>query len=262
MILLIVIMLLIVPQAFGQSQDATQALHNAESIITEMKDAGFSVSLPSDIVLEMRQLTSEKRSLTSPDYSDVIEREKRIEKIRDIALEARDQQTSFQKKLAEVGGANVTEAKAIFEEANKEFYDERYEKAIVLIDRAHEKLSEYQSASTRLKALYESASVGISTLIADNLPYIVVFAIVCGLAGPAAWRKLRINTLSSDIENLKIERGILEGLVKGIQSEYFEKMTLPENTYYLRLRKFTEMIRDIDSRLPLKKEELERALKR
>ncbi|MBI5355342.1 MAG: hypothetical protein HZB68_02695, partial [Candidatus Aenigmarchaeota archaeon] len=192
-----------------------------------------------------------------------IELQEDVHHLRDMAFEARDQQVAFQKKLAQVeGDANITEAMAIYGEARKEFYDERYGDSIKLIDKAHERLSESQSASTRLKALYESASVGLVALIYNNLLLIAAFAATAAAAGPVAWKKIRINALSSEIENLKIERGILEGLVKEIQTDYFEKMTLPENTYYLRLRKFTEMIRDIDSRLPLVKEELDKESKR
>jgi len=253
--------------AFAQAVgEAEEAVRDAEIVVKEMKELGFSTSLPSDIILEMKQLVSEKKSLADRggkvDYSDVIGKGRRVSEIMELALQARDEQAAFEKNLMVVEkDIDVTEASVFLNDAKKEIYDERYGMAIGLIDKAYEKLSESQSTSTRLKAFYEATSQSIGSFILSNWHLILAFILVSSAGVPVVWKKMRINALSAELENLKVERGILGGLIKSIQSEYFEKMTLSDNTYYLRLKKFTEMIRDIDSRIPLVKEELGRVSK-
>jgi hypothetical protein len=63
--------------------------------------------------------------------------------------------------------------------------------------------------------------------------------------------------LNKKLEHLYLRRTTLKKLIAKTQKEFFEKGTIDETTYHIRLNKYGEIIRDINRQIPLVKEELE-----
>ena len=60
------------------------------------------------------------------------------------------------------------------------------------------------------------------------------------------------------IKKLGIEERVLKELIAKTQKDYFEKGTVSEGNYNIKMKKFSELIRDIHREVPLLKEELEK----
>ena len=63
------------------------------------------------------------------------------------------------------------------------------------------------------------------------------------------------------MERLFIRRKTLKGLIKEAQQDYFGTGSLSEGSYNIKVKKYAEMVRDIDRQIPLLKEQLARLRK-
>lgn len=241
----------------SESERAKNSLDNMESIIKEMDDSGFQIERINDTlkdakaVYEAQQLREERGQKTN--YETVFTREEEAKKLRDDAFEAEDEIFSLQQSLEplEDRDINVSEAESLINDIKQEVADERYGDALEIVPKARDKISELESESSQANVIYQATKNSIAEFFRENyLPIVIVVGSLILLY--LIFRKqIKKFFLRKKLKKLRTERKTVQNLVKKAQNDYFKKGIIPEEIYNIRAKKYGEMIRDIDRRIPM-----------
>jgi len=236
-----------------EGKEAYDALQKAAGYMQEMASAGFSVIKVNDTITDATNLYNANLALEektgAADYSSVIDKVASIEGIKSDAFETYDELTALESKLKESAkNTNMSEAETIFEEAKKEFYDERYAQSSVLIETCYKKIIETEATSSRIRALYEASTKTLAGFFQRNGPTILIVLAVLLILFAIFKKRIYTHFIKRNIQRLGLEKEILGDLIKKAQTEYFQKATISEATYRVRINKFGELIRDINRR--------------
>jgi hypothetical protein len=109
---------------------------------------------------------------------------------------------------------------------------------------------------------YETTSRGFKTFIIKNWKSLSIFAAVIILGFIFFRKPIRKWYLNRKLGHLQTQKSSLNSLVKKLQKDYFAKKTLSELAFSVKMKKFKEMIIDIERQIPLLREDLARLSKR
>lgn len=236
------------------------ALNQSRRDMQEMLEAGFSIARVNDTLSQAEQLFQAQYALQksggAPDYSLILERTKEITNIRKHAEEVSDELKALGSRLKDAKSGS--EVHSIFNNAKKEFADERYDKVSALVEEAYSKITEEQAFQTRFIAIYEASTKTIVSFFKKNLKIIMSIGASILIIYLIVHKKLKIFFINKKIDSLNFEKEILQKLIKKSQYEYFHLFKIPEELYHIRITKFGELIRDIDRQVPLLVEEREK----
>lgn len=85
---------------------------------------------------------------------------------------------------------------------------------------------------------------------------IVTISLVVLLLLLIFWNALKRLKQRIELNNFIVQKKAITGLIKEIQNNYFKSKKISESEYRIKLKKFKELIRDIDRRVMLLKEEI------
>ena len=235
---------------------------DAGEVILRMHNDNFSIQRINDTLKAATQIYDAQSKLPEGrrDYSII---EQYLEEIFDLESEAyvtKDeieyvQQTYDQTKL-NAPGIDLEGADILFKEMMFEFESERYDRAYDLATETYKKIIELEGQHTALNLAYQSTTKSIKGFIIKNW-IIISIIVIAGIILYSIFRnRILYFRIKLKIKKLEKESGVLEELVKQSQIDYFESGTLPESSYKVRIKKFSELIRDINRQLPLLREEL------
>lgn len=248
--------------AYSQTQDdALAAIDKAGQHMQEMLAMNFSVARINDTLTEANYLFEAQelinRSGGKPDFSLIMKKADEIEQTRKYALNAYDELVALEKMVSGMSGANSTLIESYLAEAKDAFANERYEEARSKIEETYEKVSEQQALSTKLATALEASRKNIVAFVGSNWPGLtagsaafVVFVLFFGN------RVYRVR-VKRKMGMLDMEKNVIEGLIRETQKQYFDLGKMSEDTYKVHIKKFEEMIRDIERRIPLLRADLE-----
>lgn len=262
---IIIIAYLIQPIAFAISQEANEtkdALNTAEKNMIEMIDAGLNVVRYNDTLEIAKQTYNAQVALETvggkPQYSLVIEKISELNDIREKAFINLDEIKALDEAINSAKASNITEVIGIYNEAKNEFYAERYEASMKRVDLAYKKISELEAIQTKIKAIYDATSKSVKDFLNENWKNILITIASFAIAGSILFKKIQILRIKKEIKNLEIRRDAIKKLIAKTQKQYFEDGTLSETSYYIKTKKYGELIRDINRQIPIQKEMLAR----
>jgi len=243
-------------------QKAKICLRESEDVLKELIDTNFSIERVNDTLNEAKNLfdaqnvLKEKKKET--DFSIVVPYCDEIQQIKINAFNSRDEFLALEKFYEEtfVEGMNTTDVGKIIAEIENELESERYEKIPSLIDEAYEEIINMKSSHTTLNLFYTSTKRSLKKFFLDNWIYLSVFVAVLAVLFLIYKKAISKWIIKRKLNNLEIRKKTIKGLIMHTQREYFDKGKLPEGIYNVRIKKFGELIRDIDRQIPLLKEEL------
>ncbi len=247
----------------SDEQAALAALSNAQKEIEEVKALGINITRANDTFHEALLIYNAQLALKEkgkePDFNFVLQKAETISEIKSKAMLALDELSAVENRLKDAEKyADMKDARAIFEQAKKEFQDERYEKAVELIEAAHAKIDELESLSTKIAALYEASTKNIIGFVQQQWKEILIFLALLTIFYKLFNKKARMRITKYKMKSLEMEKHALDSLIKRAQSDYFEKGIMSETAYNIKMLKFGELMRDIDRRIPLLNEHLAR----
>jgi len=259
------VLALILPIGLCLSEPAELAgsrLNESRLVIAGMESENISAQMPKDLYLEAEQIYQAQVALEkakgTPDYTLVYKRADEINSISKRALYIKDELNALKSRIEE-SPVNVSLAKALYAEAIKEFEDERYDACEDKLAKAYESIFEQESAAARLTAAYEAMSRSVESYLRANYRIILAVLSILAISLLLMRPKIRRYLLERKLLHLETRKKILIGLTAKAQRDYFEKKTLGEDTYKIRITKFAELIRDINRQILLIKMQLERA---
>ncbi len=256
--------LMLLPMAYAAGAldfNATSAALNQSRIyIQEMNEAGLSIERVNDTLIQAEQLFNAQYALMKTggiaDFSLILERTNEIASLKQKAESMSDEIKTLEARLKNV--RKQSEAYAILEKAKKEFADERYDKVSALVDDAYSKVSEEQAFQTRFLAIYEAGTKTLMDFLKKRWREIASLAAGMILVYFIAKKRIKIMLIKRNISGLEFEKKIIKKLVKKTQYEYFHLFKIPEELYHIRIEKYAELVRDIDRKIPLLTEEIEK----
>lgn len=235
---------------------------SADILINRMKDEGFFVQRLEDTLKAATQIFEAQSKIPESirDYSIVEQYLEEIFNLESEAYIAKDEVDYVKKTYDNIKENNpnidLSGADQIFEEMIFEFESERYDRAYDIAKDTYKKLIEIEGQYTALNLAYQATTKSIKNFILNNW-LILSILISSTIALYIIFRNRFIYfRIKLKIKNLEKESKVLEELIKTSQLGYFEKGTIPESTYRIRIKKFSELIRDINRQLPLLREEL------
>lgn len=142
---------------------------------------------------------------------------------------------------------NTTDAEALLAQAKKAFEEERYEDANNLILQARANLDEKEAQITTVNLL-TAAGRGF---LEQYWPHLLFASVLVALAMWVGWKKKEEKKLKRKIRSLHEEKKVILELVKKAQRERFEKGTLSDSVYQIRMAKYNERLAKVKQMLPV-----------
>lgn len=245
-------------------EEAYKEITKAEEDMQEMLAANFSITEVNDSIAGATNLYNAyialetKKGKGNVDFSSVISTLSKINKIKDEAFRTYDELLILESRLKEFADQNMSEAIEIFNEAKREFRDGRYEKSSTLIEEGYEKISELQAMATKIRIIYEAGTRTIVNFFKTRYKEIIITITIFLILFFTLKDKVYSYFVNQKIQRLELEREILFDLIKKAQVLYFNKGLLSESSYRIKIKQFSELIRDLNRRLPILKIKIEK----
>ncbi|MCX6772223.1 MAG: hypothetical protein NTV88_00425 [Candidatus Micrarchaeota archaeon] len=247
----------------SQYYSALAGLQEANQSVQNMKNAGLPYAQSQDLYTSALQSFYGQAALeTQKEKADYGFALSNTAQIKNIALQATgvsDELKALDTRLAGVAPEiNITAANADAAAAHKEFTDGRFAEAKPLINSAYDKAVQAEAEATRSKALLESTRRTLEVFLQDNWQTIAAVVAAAAIIFFIFQKQIRRFTINAKISALTAERGVLEGMIKGLQKDYFEDGKINELSFHIKTKKYGDLIRNINRQLPLLKEELKK----
>ncbi|PIZ83922.1 hypothetical protein COX97_00140 [Candidatus Pacearchaeota archaeon CG_4_10_14_0_2_um_filter_05_32_18] len=245
----------------NESIQAKEGLGQAEKDILEMMENNISINRVNETYQEALQLYSAQLALEEKgkkaDYKLIIKYTSDIGSVKKTALQAKDELEIFSEIFNEVGeNTNLSEMHGEYDQIISSLSDERFEDTIKLIKTGYERISEIQSSQTAINAFSNAISKTIKNFFIRNwLKLIIIFSIVLILL-LIFWSSLKKLKVRLRFNLLITQKKSINNLLKEMQNNYFKTKKISEADYRIRLKKFKELIRDIDRQVMVLKEEM------
>jgi len=248
-------------QLSNESINAKNAMDQAEKDISEMISKNISIKRVNETYQEALQLYSAQLSLEEKggraNYKLVNEYASKIDSIKKTALEANDELRVFLKNYEDSKKkANLSEMQSDYNQIILSFNEERFEDTLKSIKKGYDRISEIQSSQTAINSIYLVTSRSIKNFFIKNgIKIIVIIAIVFILL-LIFWNSLIKLKMRIKLNNLIIQKNAVNGLIKEMQKNYFKTRKISESEYKIKLKRYEELIRDIDRQIMILKEEI------
>jgi len=239
-----------------------------EKIMLEMSNDGFQIQRMNDTLKAAKQIYEGQMNIKTAslrDFSLIDSYLLEIENLKTQGYTTKDEiayvYDIYNQIKSENPEINLEEAKLIIDEMQFEFDSERYEESYDLAKEAYSKLIEIEGEYTALNLAYKTTTQTLKSFFINNWLIISIVSVSAFFLYLILKNRLRIILIKHRIKRLTEESASLEDLIRNAQTEYFEKAKMSEATYRIRIKKFSELMRDINRQIPLLKEELARRKK-
>jgi hypothetical protein len=264
--LLVFVFLLLISFSFAQPKLSDEAKLYAQQIlaanesIAKLQENNFSYVRYQDTLTLAQtfysdQLTNEFNNV-SADYSAVQQKLKELQEIESSAFLVSDELKALELTINQTPEINLSKVLEKYDLAKQAFVSERYEESLDLIDETYEEISTQEAAVTRVKALYDIASRSIGNYFRMYWWQITMVFLSFILFFIISYIPFMTFLTNEKIKKLELRSKSIYHLISESQRDYFEKKHLSESTYRIRMKKYSELLRDINRQIPLLREEL------
>jgi len=245
----------------NESIQAKESLAQAEKGIFEMMEKNISIDRVNETYQEALQLYSAQFALeekgSKANYKLIIEYASEIGSIKENALEANDKLKIFVETYQNAEKTtNLSEMQDDYNNILASFQDERFEDTPTLINQGYDRISEIQSSQTALNSFYLATSSTIKNFFRENWLGILIILSLTLFFVLIFWNNLKKLRMRMKFNHLMTQKKALNTLIQNIQKSYFKTKKLSKTEYTIKLKKFKELIRDIDRQIMVLKEEM------
>jgi flagellar motility protein MotE (MotC chaperone) len=221
------------------------------SEIVELRDQGFIVGRLADELFVLEQLLENNKNREeqgeSPSYARL---EEKVSEIREILKEARlaqDELRTLEIAIEEVDKElDASEAWQIYEKGVQEFNDQRYENVTDLVEDAYEKIIEIQSIEARTSAIADAATRNLVGFLRENWINILLIVGTPLVLLFIFRKKIKRYLLRKKVDENNSEINVLKNELRKAQDGYFVKADLPEEEYQIKVKIYSQKIRDLN----------------
>jgi hypothetical protein len=263
-------------------EDAEKAISNAERIIEKMKNDGLGVNRANDLLTDAKEyfegknytalinelnitgnktLADRTRNMLEKaqiemghgaDYAVAFEKAEEISSIKSAAYELKDRLRAAEiLVISAEEELNVSEARALIENAKIEFRNERFENADALIIKIEPAIETAKAENTMMRTVYRAGRETVVNFIRANYIRILLFAVLVVTALMLSYRNLSLKMLETRLSNMKIEKKALEKLMRKAQTDYYAEGAIPKSSYLLKMDIYKKRISEIKRGVPV-----------
>jgi len=247
---------------------ASLCLNESRIILQQMIDEGLNILRINDSLNQATSLYDaqvvllEKKGKT--DFSLIMTYCDEIKKIREDSTSAVDEFNVLVQfyNISIIPAMDTSTIDLTMNEIRQEIKNERYENVKPLIDRAYNEIIDTKSSYTALNLFISSTSRGFVNFIIKHWKTILILVFILIVLFLIYRIKIMKMIVTRQIERLALRKKTLQDLIMKTQKDYFETGKIPESEYNIKIKKFAELIRDIDRQIPLLREDLMKLEKR
>jgi hypothetical protein len=245
----------------NQSMNASSAIADAQKKMDVLVSRDIPTARANDSLNQAIQLYSAQFALESSgrqaDYTVVFKYLNDFSTINDNALKAQDELNVFNQALAKAStDYNFSSMNVQLVELNTSFTEQRFEDTLTLVNQAYDKMYELESSQTKLNLFYSTATKTLKQFLVDNWKTISLVLLVLIISIIIFWRSINTWNIKRKLRAFQIQKEVLLELIKKLQYNYFKKGIISETEFNTRLETFKELIRDLDRKIPLLREDL------
>ena len=274
-------------------ETALNAILQAEKDLQEMQEQSFGIVLVNDTLIEAKKyfegenytallqeiekindterrerakellLTAQKTIGVSIDYKKVLKNTKAINDRKKKAYEISDLIRASQLRIQEFKqqGLDTSESEEIIANAVNEFKNERYENVEAALSTADIKLIGLSAETTLVRTIYRAGKENIIVFIKEHYKPLLLLLGSLLIIAILLYNRIMIAILKRRINDMKVEKIVLEDLMKKAQTDYFAKGFLTKQTFEIKMSNYKEKLVEINQKLPVAEALLEKRLK-
>jgi len=271
-------------------ETALNAILQAEQDMQEMQEAGFGIVWVNDTLIEAKKYlqgedytallkeleqindTEKREKATSlllaaqekigveVDYEKVLEKTKSISERKERAFEINDLIRASELRLDEFKQQDLdtTKAEEILSNAINEFENERFEDVEDILSSVDTKLIELSAETTIVKTIYRAGKENITSIIKERYRELLLLLGSLLVIAILLYNRIMIVILKRRIRDMKVEKMVLDDLMKKAQMDYFSKGAI---TKQIKMTQFKERLVELKQKLPVAETLLDKRLK-
>ncbi len=251
---------------------ALQAINESEIIIENLLEDNFSVGYMEDLLIDakivfqkaryaailrgdIKASENETREATMAlktfderkiNYSAVLVDTDKIKERGDKILVLVDQIILEEIKISNAKFVSE-ETIGILQKAKVSFSEGRYDECEEILNEFEDAFEKEQAETSRLSGLRKSAM----NFFQKNWMYILIFLAVVGITSYLIYKKHKKKILIKKIRKMAAQKKVLIDLTKKAQIERFEKNTLSESVYKIKIKEYQGKMQKIKEELPV-----------
>ncbi len=282
-----------------EESNAYEKLQEIKLVIEEMEIAGFGTYYVEDLYIEaekaylgenITQYKSKAKflmeinpSLAMEMFDSIVEAEEKDGKIGedyDVVLEKIETIKSFKVNMINIQGeleylafelddvknltpeGNFSKADDFYNDAIKEFENERLSGAENLINQSYTAIDESLIAASWVNVKLKASQRSLKYFILNNKRNILIGLVLLTLIGFIWWNEYLIQKRRKEINNLGIEKMVLDKLRFDAEKSYYQEKDLSKSEFEIKSERYKERVLEVNERGPLLNGELNKYIKR
>jgi hypothetical protein len=264
--LLLLLILFVIPYSIAADEPETdyeREFYKVEQIMLEMKEDGFNILRMNDTLKAAKQIHEGQMNIKTPslrDFTLVDSYLGQILELKEQGYVAKDElsyvYSVYDEIKLEKPEIDLTEADILIGEMQFEFDSERYDEAYAIAKEAYSRLIDIEGQYTALNLAYKTTTQTLKSFFVNNWLVILIVLGSALIIYLILHNRIKIFLIKHNLIKLAREAEVLEELIKTSQRDYFENNKMSETTYRIRVKKFSDLMRDINRKIPLLKEQL------
>lgn len=239
--------------------NVSKGLDEASLVISEMVEKEIPVESVNELFYDAKEIydlevVMEGEFNRNGDFSQVVKKIERIFEVSEEAFVAKDELEVFLIFFGDFEeNIDVSSMYSDRDEIVRSFEEERFSDTVELIEVGYEKLYDLEASQTALRTFYDSTSKSIRSFFVNSWKVILVVGGALVVLFFVFRRAIVVFFVRRKVKLLKFRKESILNLIKETQRSYFDKGKMSAEQYKIKVRKFEEMIRDIDRQLPVLK---------
>ena len=232
----------------------------ATTYLDTLKELNFSVVRYNDTLIATEELYWEQVTLETNEgeanYLLLNQKLNELKNIREKAYLAFDELGALKIRIDATTATNTTPIYELYNKSETAFHAERYEESLQLTEETYIKISEMEATETKVRAFYGATSRTFTNFLKNNLRNILIGVIILIIISIIIYSPTKKALIEHQIKKLEQRADGIKSLIAESQKDFFDKQTLNESTFHVRIKKYGELLRDIHRQIPLLKEKL------
>jgi len=235
----------------------TEQLQNSKDTISLMQSKGLTTNRINDLYFVAESLYTQQIDQNTTNFLGVSAKLSELKLVSDQAFNVVDEFKLFEIELSDANKIiDVKEVIPIYIVAKQELIDERYSNALDKLVEARQKIAELKSFGSRASAISQQLGKGVFSFF-NAIKYwllgIVIFIVLIYILFKKKINKYILNRKYKKYDQQKI---ILQKLIKKLQTDYFMGNSTSETSYKVKVKKYDDLINDINREMAILKEDL------
>jgi len=252
----------VVTEELTDEELSLKCLNESSEILQLMESSGVNINRPEDVreliinSYDAQMILKERGRNT--DFSYTLNNCEEIKNIGYLAFSTKDEILGLKEFYVETisEGSNTQEIDEFIKKIEIEYENERYERIEKLINSAYVLIIDFEARNRSINVFYNATKNNIKDFFVNNYKILILILLSLNLLFLIFRGSIKRFILNLKLNRLSLRRETIKELIKKTQKLYFSVGNISRIMYDIRLKKFSEIMRDIDRQMLNLEEEL------